>query len=545
MPNFRYLWRQLSRTNSYNTLIITLLLVILYVALLQIIVNVLFQVFNLSSSSPENSEQSVLGQKLHDNIKDKFSDNNNEYAEDEDFDMLDHNNDDYARDVRLLKGNENSNLAQDQDDEYSEVFKKPWSTQDAIIKRTRDCKKYFDNYPVLYFNRIIEKYEKKTLKPAYSLAFSHLLHKEIAIYEAFLSIYFRPNDFYCIHVDKESKEKVWKAVEGLVKCYSSKMIHGKIVLLDKKESFKVHWAQDQMLKADLKCIERLLELRKGSKSPWRYSISMAGSELPLVTYATLRSRLTNALGNDGSSVESFTMPNYQLKRRLSKKAMADCKICPDEKNTEVRKWKSKTPLQFEFTNPLKTDKKYTMRVYKGLRSVILSYKDADFMVNHPVGKQFYQWIEKSSMTEEHFYSSLIRVKVDSKTSLVTQNTDATREDILHGIQCIRYTHWYYGVRMGGKTYKRKACFGNFIHAICNFNSFDVEKLHEGSEKCLIGNKFGLDVDKMAVVVHWSNLLSKSFEETGKVSRTMSEYSKGNERNFTKHYHKKIKDLVNW
>jgi len=255
--------------------------------------------------------------------------------------------------------------------------------------------------------------------------------------------------------------------------------------------------------------------------------------------------LANALGNDGSSVESFTMPNYQLKRRLSKKAMADCKICPDEKNTEVRKWKSKTPLQFEFTNPLKTDKKYTMRVYKGLRSVILSYKDADFMVNHPVGKQFYQWIEKSSMTEEHFYSSLIRVKVDSKTSLVTQNTDATREDILHGIQCIRYTHWYYGVRMGGKTYKRKACFGNFIHAICNFNSFDVEKLHEGSEKCLIGNKFGLDVDKMAVVVHWSNLLSKSFEETGKVSRTMSEYSKGNERNFTKHYHKKIKDLVNW
>ena len=545
MPNFRYLWRQLSRTNSYNTLIITLLLVILYVALLQIIVNVLFQVFNLSSSSPENSEQSVLGKKLHDNIKDKFSDNNNEYAEDEDFDMLDHNNDDYARDVRLLKGNENSNLAQDQDDEYSEVFKKPWSTQDAIIKRTKDCKKYFANYPVLYFNRIIEKYEKKTLKPAYSLAFSHLLHKEIAIYEAFLSIYFRPNDFYCIHVDKESKEKVWKAVEGLVKCYSSKMIHGKIVLLDKKESFKVHWAQDQMLKADLKCIERLLELRKGSKSPWRYSISMAGSELPLVTYATLRSRLANALGNDGSSVESFTMPNYQLKRRLSKKAMADCKICPDEKNTEVRKWKSKTPLQFEFTNPLKTDKKYTMRVYKGLRSVILSYKDADFMVNHPVGKQFYQWIEKSSMTEEHFYSSLIRVKVDSKTSLVTQNTDATREDILHGIQCIRYTHWYYGVRMGGKTYKRKACFGNFIHAICNFNSFDVEKLHEGSEKCLIGNKFGLDVDKMAVVVHWSNLLSKSFEETGKVSRTMSEYSKGNERNFTKHYHKKIKDLVNW
>ena len=82
MPNFRYLWRQLSRTNSYNNLIITLLFVLLYVALLQIIVNVLFQVFSLSSSSPQNREHSVLDKKLHDNTKDKFSDSNTEYTED-------------------------------------------------------------------------------------------------------------------------------------------------------------------------------------------------------------------------------------------------------------------------------------------------------------------------------------------------------------------------------------------------------------------------------------------------------------------------------
>ena len=32
--------------------------------------------------------------------------------------------------------------------------------------------------------------------------------------------------------------------------------------------------------------------------------------------------------------------------------------------------------------------------------------------------------------------------------------------------------------MGGITYKRKACFGEFNHAICNFNSFDLEKLKD-------------------------------------------------------------------
>ena len=81
--------------------------------------------------------------------------------------------------------------------------------------------------------------EFRNLKSAYSIAFSHLLHKDIAIYEAFLSVYFRPNNFYCIHIDKESKDKVWKAVQGLVKCYSEKMIHGKIFLIDKKDSLKV------------------------------------------------------------------------------------------------------------------------------------------------------------------------------------------------------------------------------------------------------------------------------------------------------------------
>ena len=128
-----------------------------------------------------------------------------------------------------------------------------------------------------------------------------------------------------------------------------------------------------------------------------------------------------------------------------------------------------------------------MQVFKGLRSVVLSAKDADFLVNHPVSKQIYNWFEKCSMTEEHYYSSLIRVNVDPKTKTVLQDTKRTREDILHGL-CVRYTHWYYGVRMGGKTYKRKACFGNYYHSICNFNLFDVQKLKEASEKCLIGNK---------------------------------------------------------
>ena len=552
--NVKRVWRPLSR--KHNTIIITLLMIVLYVGLLQIIVNVLFRVFNPNSESesisglpyPQKRQKVVEQDKFiaqhNTHKKIHHNDNNENLDEVEEPDMLNYN-DDYSNDIRVINHHDDVRLANVEDDENPISSQHlPWSTHDAIIERTKDCAKYFDVFPVLYFNQILQKYEKQNLKLTHSLAFSHLVHKEIAIYEAFLSVYFRPNDFYCIHVDKEAKTKVWRAVEGLVKCYSTKMNNGKIVLIDKKESYKVRWGQDQMLKADIKCIQKLLELRKRSKSPWSHSISMAGSELPLVTYASFKTTLSEALGKDDSSLESFVMPNYQLKRRLNKKAIKNCTVCPDDQNTETRKWNKQTPLEFSFVNPLNKAMTYKMQVYKGLRSVILSAKDAEFMVNHPVGKQFYQWIEKSSMTEEHFYSSLIRVKVDPKTSEITQDRDTTRNDMLHGL-CIRYTHWYYGVRMGGKTYKRKACFGNFNHAICNFNLFDLEKLKEASEHCLIGNKFSLDIDTSAVIVHWSNLMSRSFEETGKFSKTMNEYAKGNERNFTKSFHNKIMTLVNW
>ena len=150
------------------------------------------------------------------------------------------------------------------------------------------------------------------------------------------------------------------------------------------------------------------------------------------------------------------------------------------------------------------------------------------------------------MTEEHYFSSLIRIHVDETTSVVTQDTNTPKEDILHGL-CVRYTHWYYGERMGGQTYKRKACFGNFIHAICNFNLFDLQKLKEASEKCLIGNKFSLRIDSLAVVVHWSNLVSESFQQVGakRYSRTMKEYVNGIERNFTNTYYKKMIKLIHW
>ena len=64
-----------------------------------------------------------------------------------------------------------------------------------IISRTENCDKYFEEFPILGVQDVFVKQEKKQMRDVKPLAFSHLVHKEIAIYEAFLSLYFRPDNF--------------------------------------------------------------------------------------------------------------------------------------------------------------------------------------------------------------------------------------------------------------------------------------------------------------------------------------------------------------
>ena len=131
------------------------------------------------------------------------------------------------------------NILHDSKKTAANYFSSNWFEEEEIIKRTEDCEEYFQNVPVFAMNKDIIKYEDVHVDPFISLAFSHMLHTQVAIYETFLAMYFRSSNFYCIHVDRKAQDIVRQAVEGLVKCYSTKIGTGKIFLLDKEESIKV------------------------------------------------------------------------------------------------------------------------------------------------------------------------------------------------------------------------------------------------------------------------------------------------------------------
>ena len=114
-----------------------------------------------------------------------------------------------------------------------------WSKEETIVARTANCDKYFQYVPAAFQNTQITKYEKIHLKSDVRLAFSHMLHNQVAIYEAFLAMYFRPYNYYCLHIDRKAEKIIRKAIEGLVKCYAAEVTTGNIFVIDKTESIEV------------------------------------------------------------------------------------------------------------------------------------------------------------------------------------------------------------------------------------------------------------------------------------------------------------------
>ena len=201
-----------------------------------------------------------------------------------------------------------------------------------------------------------------------------------------------------------------------------------------------------MLNADLKCLEQLVKLNNEQKEEqrelnaqtvypykWKYSSSMAGVELPIVTYSKFYKQVTglgevssvesfgfNQIPKNSSHHKTFNSTNKQLLLRLTSSQRRDCVNCRDTERHN--KWNLQDPLVFSLRNPLLKGNgaKYNFQIFKGLKNVILHWVDADFMIHHPVAKQFHKWQNKAAMPEETFFATLIRLKIDTTNNSITQ-----------------------------------------------------------------------------------------------------------------------------
>ena len=78
------------------------------------------------------------------------------------------------------------------------------NSEEAILRRTRNCSTYFDVIPSLCKNKKVQLFESvqmNNIKTA--MAFNIMVHTQPGIFELFLALYFRPDDHFVIHLDEK------------------------------------------------------------------------------------------------------------------------------------------------------------------------------------------------------------------------------------------------------------------------------------------------------------------------------------------------------
>ena len=113
----------------------------------------------------------------------------------------------------------------------------------------------------------------------FSLAFSILMYENVEQFERLLRIIYRPQNFYCVHVDNDAASHVLQAVRSIVQCFDN------VILASKQE--KVLYATFSRLQADLNCMQDLIKYPS-----WKYLLNIANTELPLKTNSELVKILT-------------------------------------------------------------------------------------------------------------------------------------------------------------------------------------------------------------------------------------------------------------
>ena len=132
------------------------------------------------------------------------------------------------------------------------------------INKTSDCK-------VFVAQRGYIMNSLTSIEASFPIAFSILMYKDIEQAERLLRAIYRPQNIYCIHVDKKTDNDTYNAMEGIAKCF------GNVFMAPRRIS--VRWGMFSVLEPELMCMEALLQRHK----KWKYFINLTGQEFPLRT----------------------------------------------------------------------------------------------------------------------------------------------------------------------------------------------------------------------------------------------------------------------
>jgi len=145
-----------------------------------------------------------------------------------------------------------------------EKWPKRTISDDIYVNAAADCTQYI-------IQRRFTMHSLSSEEAAFPLAFSIIMFRDVELFERLLRAIYRPQNFYCVHVDQKSASTIHGAVAAIASCFSNVFIAPRVV--------DVSWGTYTVLEAELICMEALLSFSR----KWRYFINLTGQEFPLKT----------------------------------------------------------------------------------------------------------------------------------------------------------------------------------------------------------------------------------------------------------------------
>ena len=179
----------------------------------------------------------------------------------------------------LIKGGKNIH---DQTKMYMKKHPKIVRTAQDYINLTSDC-------PTFLRQKGYITWETSKEEAEFPIAYGILVFKHFEQVERLLRLIYRPQNFYCVHVDVKSPKVMHEAMGCLARCLPN--------VMKSTVAFDVKWGR--AMYAELQCMKDLWVAKK-----WKYYINLTGQELPLKTNRELVHVLRSL--NGSNDIEGLT-----------------------------------------------------------------------------------------------------------------------------------------------------------------------------------------------------------------------------------------------
>ena len=316
-------------------------------------------------------------------------------------------------------------------------------TPDSHLIRTIPCEEFIRE----------RGYEMKALsveEQDFPLAFSMRMHANVAQAERLLRAIYRPQNVYCIHIDRASSPIIQTAMRSIISCFPN------MFMSSLNEEFV--YESFSPVEADLQCVRQLL----ASRVAWKYYLNLAGTEFPLRTNLELVRVLKRLNGTNDIEMDEF--PDYLMFRITSHHFVFSRRL--------YRNW-------FAWKDPFRHR---NVTIYKGNSYNMFSRDFIVWMRSDRIAQELIDWSRDTHSPDETVWATMNGMS--GAPGGYTVNSSSHHQTFL-----TRAVLW------GGPDDGNHTCQGAIVHDICVFGYRDLKWL--ASRQQMLANKFNVNDDPVA------------------------------------------------